>query len=84
MESFDGEVSGRCGCFNFIHSASAIAGSRQNKFFLIVDGSGTRDLSGISGSGGIMVDPDGTHKIWFEYTLVADFSRQSADASRDI
>nr|WP_302476199.1 DUF3224 domain-containing protein [Pseudomonas koreensis] len=32
-------------------------------------GSGTGDLKGISGSGGIKIDNDGTHRIWMDYQL---------------
>lgn len=69
MESFEGDVQGKSGSFNFIHSASTISGSRENEMFRIVDGSGTRDFLGISGSGGIAVDEDGTHRIWLEYRI---------------
>ncbi|MGG2465044.1 DUF3224 domain-containing protein [Streptomyces sp. RGM 3693] len=34
-----------------------------------VPGSGTGELVGITGVGGIAVDPDGTHRIWFDYDL---------------
>ncbi|WP_334182352.1 DUF3224 domain-containing protein [Novosphingobium sp.] len=69
MESFDGTVNEKSGSFNFLHSASTESGSRENEVFRIVDGSGTRDLVGISGSGGIAIDADGTHRIWLEYQL---------------
>ncbi|QRX96700.1 DUF3224 domain-containing protein [Streptomyces sp. A1-5] len=37
--------------------------------FVIVPGSGTSELAGITGAGGIAVDADGTHRIWFDYGL---------------
>lgn len=69
MESFEGSLNGLEGTFNFLHSASTAGSDRANEFFRIVDGSGTGDLKGISGSGGIEIDPDGTHRIWFDYRL---------------
>ncbi len=69
MESFEGTLNGCEGTFNFIHSASTTGSDRSNEFFCIVDGSGTGNLIGISGSGGISVEADGTHRIWFDYSL---------------
>ncbi|WP_027347198.1 DUF3224 domain-containing protein [Hamadaea tsunoensis] len=69
MESFQGTVQGRTGAFNFVHSASTSGSDRSNEFFAIVAGSGTAELSGITGGGGMTVDPDGTHRIWFDYSL---------------
>jgi hypothetical protein len=39
------------------------------EFFTIVPSSGTGDLTGISGGGGLAVDADGTHRVWFDYEL---------------
>ncbi|MBL1078536.1 DUF3224 domain-containing protein [Nocardia sp. 2] len=69
MESFEGTVDGKAGAFNFAHSASTTGSDRLDEFFVIVRGSGTGELAGISGGGGIAVDADGTHRIWFEYEL---------------
>jgi hypothetical protein len=69
MESFDGALGGRAGSFNFAHSKTTSGASPQDEFFVIVPGSGTSELAGISGSGGIKVDADGTHRIWFDYEL---------------
>jgi len=66
MESFEGSVAGRAGSFNFLHSASTKGRDRANEFFAIVEGSGTGDLAGMTGTGGIAIDPDGTHRIWFD------------------
>jgi hypothetical protein len=54
-------VNGVEGSFNFIHSASTTGIDRADEFFCIVGGSGTDGLKGISGSGGITIDIDGTH-----------------------
>lgn len=69
MESFEGTLNGRSGAFNFVHSASTSGTDRSAEFFLIVPGSGTAELAGITGTGGISVDADGTHHIEFEYEL---------------
>lgn len=69
MESFEGIVNGKPGSFNFIHSASTEGGSRENELFRVIDGSGTQELTRISGTGGISVDGDGTHRIWIDYRL---------------
>ncbi|TDC21429.1 DUF3224 domain-containing protein [Streptomyces sp. 8K308] len=69
MESFEGELQGQSGAFNFAHSATTLGEGRQSDFFIIVPGSGTGELVGITGAGGIAVDPDGTHRIWFDYDL---------------
>ncbi|MEV7419946.1 DUF3224 domain-containing protein [Streptomyces sp. NPDC089919] len=69
MESFEGEVAGRAGSFNFAHSASTQGGGRQAEFFVIVPGSGTAALTGIAGGGGLTVEEDGTHRVWFDYDL---------------
>ncbi|MDR3434308.1 MAG: DUF3224 domain-containing protein [Rouxiella aceris] len=66
LESFEGSLNGKRGKFNFIHSAATDGKNRTNEFFSIVDGSGTDELRSISGCGGISIDPDGTHHIWFE------------------
>lgn len=38
---------------------------------MIVPGSGTGELAGITGTGGIEIDADGTHRVWFEYEVDA-------------
>jgi hypothetical protein len=67
MESFEGTVDGRTGAFNFAHSATTGGTDRGEEFFTIVPSSGTGELSGIHGAGGMAIDADGTHRIWFEY-----------------
>jgi Protein of unknown function (DUF3224) len=69
LESFEGSLDGRSGAFNFVHSASTGGADRSEEFFLIVPSSGTAELSGLSGGGGLAIDADGTHRIWFEYDL---------------
>ncbi len=69
MESFEGTVHGRAGAFNFVHSAATSGADRSGEHFLIVPFSGTGELAGIRGSGGLQVDADGRHQMWFEYEL---------------
>lgn len=69
MESFEGSLDGRSGAFNFVHSAATRGAGRDNEFFTIVPSSGTEALAGISGTGGMEVESDGTHRIWFDYEL---------------
>ena len=69
MESFEGALRGRTGSFNYVHSASTTGADRSGEYFAIVPGSGTGELAGISGSGGMSVDGDGTHRVWFDYEL---------------
>jgi hypothetical protein len=61
MESFEGSLGGRSGAFNFVHSASTRGADRYGEFFAVVAGSGTAELAGITGAGGMAVDADGTH-----------------------
>jgi len=69
MESFEGTVDGREGAFNFVHSASTGGSDRSAEYFAIVQSSGSGQLTGISGTGGLAIDPDGTHRIWLDYEL---------------
>jgi hypothetical protein len=69
MESFEGSIAGAAGTFNFVHSATTTGENRQAEFLAIVPTSGTGDLTGIRGTGGLTVDEDGTHRVWFDYEL---------------
>ncbi|MFI0807709.1 DUF3224 domain-containing protein [Streptomyces echinatus] len=69
MESFEGTLRDRTGTFNFAHSGTTRGDGREADFFVIVPGSGTGALAGIRGAGGLAIDPDGTHRIWFEYEV---------------
>jgi hypothetical protein len=69
LEAFEGTVGGRSGTFNFLHSAATSGADRSDEFFAIVASSGTAELAGIRGTGGLAVDPDGTHRVWLVYEL---------------
>lgn len=72
LEAFEGSMLGKRGSFNFIHSATTQGEHRTNEFFSIVAGSGTAELTGIQGTGGMAVERDGTHRIWFDAELPLD------------
>lgn len=72
MESFEGTVNGLTGALNFVHSATTTGADRSAEFFLIVPGSGTGELEGITGGGGLRVTADGGHELWFDYELPHD------------
>ncbi|WP_029136481.1 DUF3224 domain-containing protein [Nakamurella lactea] len=69
MESFEGTVDGRHGTFNLVHAASTSGTDRANEYGLIVPSSGTGELSGIRGSVTMQVDPDGIHRMVFDYEV---------------
>lgn len=69
MESFEGSVAGRSGSFNFAHAATTRGEGREAEYFVIIPSSGTGDLDGIRGTGGLSVDADGTHRCWLDYEI---------------
>ena len=69
MDSFEGTLDGREGAFVFAHAASTAGSDRSGEYFVIVAGSGLGELAGITGGGGMSVDADGTHRVWFDYSL---------------
>jgi hypothetical protein len=69
MESFEGTVDGRDGTFDFAHAATSGGAGRSGELFTIMPSSGTGRLAGIHGSGGMAIDADGTHHVWFDYEL---------------
>lgn len=69
LESFEGALHGASGTFNFAHAATTTGQDRSSEHFVIVPTSGTGELTGIRGTGGIAIDTDGTHRIWFDYEL---------------
>ena len=69
MESFEGSLNGATGTFNFWHAASTTGADRGDEHFAIVPSSGTGELASITGGGGMAIDADGTHRVWFDYEL---------------
>lgn len=67
MDSFQGTLNGQDGAFVFAHSAATRGEDRDHGFFRIVECSGVGALAGITGDGGMDIDADGTHRVWFDY-----------------
>ncbi|GAA3049449.1 hypothetical protein GCM10017562_10160 [Streptomyces roseofulvus] len=44
-------------------------GTLHGRAGVIVPASGTGAMTGITGTGGLAVDPDGTHRVWVDYEL---------------
>ena len=69
LETFEGRLGERSGGFAYVHSATTTGSDRRNELFVIVPSSGVGELAGISGGGGMTVDPDDTHRVWFDLDL---------------
>lgn len=69
VESFEGSLGEASGAFDFAYSGTDRGDGRFGESFGIVPASGTGQLAGIRGTGGMAIDADGTHRIWFEYEL---------------
>ena len=69
LEAFAGTLDALAGTFVFVHAASTHGADRYGELFTIAQGSGTGELAGISGTGGLSVDADGTHRLWFDWDL---------------
>lgn len=69
-ESFEGALDGRAGTLNFVHSATTLGrGERLHELFVIVPGSGTGGLAGVTGTGSMVIDSDGTHRVTLDYEI---------------
>ena len=71
MEAFEGSLDGRSGTLAFAHSATTDNRSTERlaELLVIVPGSGTGELAGLTGTGRIDIDEDGTHRIELDYDL---------------
>jgi hypothetical protein len=69
MESFAGSIGGRSGTVNIAHTATTTGDDRTHHLMVIVPSSGTGDLAGITGTGSLDIDPDGTHHFTLDYEL---------------
>ena len=74
MESVEGVLDGRAGSFNLVHSATTdgVSPERLHEFLLIVPGSATEELTGLTGTGTMRVTDDGTHHLDLDYDLDYD------------
>ena len=71
MESFTGTIAGRAGTVNIAHTATTTGADRTHHLMVIVPTSGTGELAGITGTGSLDIDPDGTHHFELDYELPA-------------
>ena len=69
MESFAGSIDGRSGTVNIAHTATTTGADRTHHLMVIVPASGTGELAGITGTGSLDIDPDGTHHFTLDYEL---------------
>ena len=71
MEAFEGSLGGRSGAFAFAHSATTdgLSGERLSELLGIAPGCGSGDLAGITGTGSMRIDADGTHRLRLDYDL---------------
>jgi Protein of unknown function (DUF3224) len=69
LETFEGRLGERSGGFAYVHSATTTGSDRRSELFVIVPSSGVGELASISGGGGMTVDPDDTHRVWFDFDL---------------
>ncbi len=67
VEEFDGSVDGKHGAFTLVHSGKMSADT-QSLEVTIVEGSGTGELSGITGSLEIIIEQE-VHRYKLDYTL---------------
>jgi hypothetical protein len=71
LEAFEGTLDGRSGAFAFAHSATTDGQSaeRLHELMVIAPGSGSGELAGITGTGAMVVDDDGTHRVVLDYEI---------------
>lgn len=70
MESFAGTLDGRSGTLNIAHTATTDGGpDRLHEVVVIVPASGTGELAGLTGTGRMWIEADGTHHLDLDYEL---------------
>ena len=69
LESFAGSIGGRSGTVNLAHTATTTGSDRTHHLLVIVPASGTGELAGITGTGSLDIDADGTHHLNLDYEL---------------
>ena len=68
LEVFEGRFDGREGTFAFAHTATTDGVDRSHHLVVIVPTSGTGSLVGLGGTGELIIDADGTHRLTFDVT----------------
>jgi hypothetical protein len=66
LEVFSGTFDGRDGTFAFAHTATTDGAQRSHHLVVIVPSSGTGGLVGLTGTGELVIDADGTHHLDFD------------------
>ena len=66
LEWFEGSIAGRTGSCLVVHGQTMRDGAPAGQWLSVVPGSGTGDLAGLTATGGIRVDEDGTHHLWLD------------------
>jgi hypothetical protein len=70
MESFLGTLDGRSGTLNLAHTATTDGGpERLHEIVVIVPASGTGELVGVTGTGRMRIEEDGSHHLDLDYEL---------------
>lgn len=67
QERFTGSIGGKAGTFMAQHGATSPDGGAA---LVIIAGSGSGALAGLSGTGSLEIQPDGTHTVSFDYEIV--------------
>ncbi|MCW2926044.1 MAG: hypothetical protein JWM86_12 [Thermoleophilia bacterium] len=68
LEEFDVAVDGRAGTFVLVHHG-IMGGTNDGGSWTIAPGSGSGELSGISGTAQLVRHDDGSHELVLEYSL---------------
>lgn len=71
VEAFAGTVDGRPGSF-VLQQLGTMCGESRSLHYVVVDGSGTEELAGITGTVSLVVDDEGTHHVELRYALPDD------------
>ncbi len=69
LERISGSVDGRHGSFVLLHISTVVGEDPPLARYVISPGSGTGELTGLSGVGLITIDPDGSHALHLDYEL---------------
>jgi Protein of unknown function (DUF3224) len=69
LERISGSVDGRHGSFVLLHISTVMGDDPPLARYVISPGSGTGELTGLTGVGLITIDPDGSHALHLDYEL---------------
>ena len=69
LERISGSVDGRHGSFVLLRISTVVGEDPPLARYVISPGSGTGELTGLSGVGLITIDPDGSHALHLDYEL---------------